>query len=419
MVVAERIEVIIPEPHPAQCSLVDFQTRFAIAVCSRQSGKTIGAGILACEEFMAGGIVRYYAPSSEQTDVFWRECKATLAPLIDRGLATANETRHIIALVDDPDVRIVAQTGRNYDMRRGDKATLVIMDEWQLQNEELWTSVALPMLTTTGGRAVFILTPPSIYSRHRSLASDRWHAKKMWERVKDDPDWTRATWTHEANPYADAAIIRAARSEMGPVRFAIEYQAKFIDEMPNALFKRRWFKQGAVKPKLTAVAVDPSGTKTGNECGIVVVTTDGWEFALTKDATEHLSPREWGRAALDLAKVHDADFIVGETNFGGDMVEVTLEAVAEPGETYEFVPVSASRGKMQRAEPVAALYEQGRVYHDGNLSELEDEMAMCTPQLLAESDYSPNRMDAAVWGITQLLDEIGGVMSDEPEAFVL
>ena len=90
-----------------------------------------------------------------------------------------------------------------------------------------------------------------------------------------------------------------------------------------------------------------------------------------------------------------ADRIVAETNNGGDMVELTIRTVDE-GVAYKAV--HASRGKRTRAEPVAALYEQGRVHHVGSFSQLEDEMTEWVP-----GDASPNRMDALVWALTELM----------------
>jgi len=90
---------------------------------------------------------------------------------------------------------------------------------------------------------------------------------------------------------------------------------------------------------------------------------------------------------------------VGERNFGGDMVENVVRNV-DGGERVSYKDVTASRGKQQRAEPVASLYEQGRVHHVGTLPDLEDEMTTWDPE---EADWSPNRMDGAVWALTELM----------------
>jgi phage terminase large subunit-like protein len=107
------------------------------------------------------------------------------------------------------------------------------------------------------------------------------------------------------------------------------------------------------------------------------------------------SPDGWANAAVRLFDDLGGDRVVGERNFGGDMVESTVRTV-RPG--LPFSLVNASRGKAQRAEPIAALYEQGRVHHVGAFPQLEDEMTTWTPS----EPWSPNRLDALVWAITEL-----------------
>lgn len=151
------------------------------------------------------------------------------------------------------------------------------------------------------------------------------------------------------------------------------------------------------------VAVDPSGTKgdgSGDDIGIVAagLGIDGEAYVL-EDATCQLSPEGWGRRAVELYHRHGADRILGERNFGGDMVRFT---VATADRKAAFKEVTASRGKAVRAEPISALYEQGRVHHVGDFPELEDEMVNFTASGFI-GDGSPNRADALVWAITDLM----------------
>src|SRR5690606_29435610 len=113
------------------------------------------------------------------------------------------------------------------------------------------------------------------------------------------------------------------------------------------------------------------------------------------DASLSASPEGWARTAIDLFDRLEADRIVAEKNYGGDMVEATVRTVRS---SVPFQMVNASRGTQQRAEPIAALYEQGRVHHIGGLPELEDEQTTWTPA----EPWSPNRLDALVWAITEL-----------------
>lgn len=151
------------------------------------------------------------------------------------------------------------------------------------------------------------------------------------------------------------------------------------------------------------VAVDPSGTKgdgSGDDIGIVVagLGVDGRAYVL-QDGTCQMSPEGWGRRAVDLYRRWDADRIVAERNFGGDMVRFT---VATADKQAAFKEVSASRGKVVRAEPIAALYEQGKVSHVGTFADLEDQMCNFTAGGYV-GDGSPDRADALVWALTELM----------------
>ena len=143
--------------------------------------------------------------------------------------------------------------------------------------------------------------------------------------------------------------------------------------------------------------VDPSGSRTGDAVGIVVVGIDaqGLCYVLEDATVSGESPQGWASEAVSAYFHHRADRIVGERNFGADMVEHTIRTV-DPNVSYK--DVYASRGKAIRAEPVAARYEREDVFHTRALPELEDEMCMWTPDFR----WSPNRLDALVFGVTEL-----------------
>lgn len=152
------------------------------------------------------------------------------------------------------------------------------------------------------------------------------------------------------------------------------------------------------------VGIDPQGqTGIGSETGIIVagvgrpVGADADHGYVLADGSGDFTPDGWARAAVNLYRMLRADRIVAETNFGGQMVASTIRTV-DPSAAVEMV--SASRGKLVRAEPVAALYEQGRVHHVGGYPQLEDEMTGYDG-----TGPSPNRMDALVWTITDLMVE--------------
>jgi phage terminase large subunit-like protein len=151
------------------------------------------------------------------------------------------------------------------------------------------------------------------------------------------------------------------------------------------------------------VSVDPSGTRGdggGDDIGIIVagLGVDGRAYVIA-DGTVNLSPEGWGRRAVDLYHRYNADRIIGERNFGGDMVRFT---VATADKRAAFKEVVASRGKAVRAEPVSALYEQGKVSHVGDLPDLEDQLCNFTSSGFV-GEGSPDRADALVWAMTELM----------------
>ncbi len=181
-----------------------------------------------------------------------------------------------------------------------------------------------------------------------------------------------------------------------------ELMGELLEDVEGALWSLAMIEDHRVTqaPDLqrVIVAVDPSGGSGPNsdEQGIVVAGrgVDG-DYYVLADRSCKLSPNGWAARAAQAYREFNADRVVAEKNFGGDMVASTLAQVA-PGVPVKMV--TASRGKVQRAEPVAALYEQGRVHHVGALPVLEDQQITWTPA----DGTSPDRMDALVWALTDL-----------------
>lgn len=172
------------------------------------------------------------------------------------------------------------------------------------------------------------------------------------------------------------------------------------------LWQRRHIRYAAELPEgmtRVVVGVDPAGTRTGDEIGIVVCGVyaragDPLYYALD-DYSCHGSPAEWAAEVAAAYRRWAADVVAAEKNYGGEMVEHTIKS-AQPSLNVKLV--NSSRGKVVRAEPISALYEAGRVFHREPLPELEDEMCIYDP---AESGASPNRMDALVFAMTELSDD--------------
>ncbi|MFA6064013.1 MAG: phage terminase large subunit [Gallionella sp.] len=191
-------------------------------------------------------------------------------------------------------------------------------------------------------------------------------------------------------------------------------EGEYADANPDALFAEefidRWRVTDGVLPDMVRIVipVDPSGADDENnadndEIGIMVVGlgTDGNAY-IGPDLTLKAGPGTWGKVATDAYDRHEADAIVGEVNFGGAMVEYVIKTCRP---RTNFIKVTASRGKVQRAEPFSALYEQGKVRHIGYMPELEDEMAGFSTHGFV-GGKSPNRADALFWGLAALFPSI-------------
>lgn len=189
-----------------------------------------------------------------------------------------------------------------------------------------------------------------------------------------------------------------------------ELSAEILDDVPDALWTRMALDRDRRKPdqvpalKRVVVAIDPAAKKNdmpedGAATGIVVagIGEDNRGYVLD-DATCRESPNGWARMAVACFDRHQGDCIVGEINNGGEMVQATVRAVRS---TVPFKEVHASKGKWTRAEPIAALYEQGRISHVGTFASLEDEMVNFGPNGMS-GDASPDRVDALVWALTEL-----------------
>lgn len=204
-------------------------------------------------------------------------------------------------------------------------------------------------------------------------------------------------------PFLDAIVSRYAGTRLGRQ----ELDAEILEDNPHALWQRDQIDRCRISklPELyrVVVAVDPPATNTPgtSACGIVCAGVDGTGRAVVlDDATlDRARPLEWAREAVRLYDKYEADRLVAEVNQGGDMVETILRQIEA---SLPVRKVRATRGKHVRAEPVAALYEQGRVSHLGTLPELEDVLCTYDPADGADGE-GQDRLDALVWALTDLM----------------
>lgn len=225
------------------------------------------------------------------------------------------------------------------------------------------------------------------------------------KRLLDDPTVVvvRGSTYENRDHLAPAFFTQIISRYEGTTLGRQEIEGEVIAETAGALWKLSQLEALRVTTlpgfKRIVVGIDPMGSKAAAhaEAGIVTAALgeDGHGYVL-EDASLNGSPDEWARAALASFAKWKADRIVAEKNFGGDMVESTLRTVRA---NAPITMVTATRGKAVRAEPIAALYEQGKVHHVGTFRQLEDEMTTWTLQ----AGWSPNRLDALVWALTELM----------------
>lgn len=303
-----------------------------------------------------------------------------------------------IANVNRSDLRVVLGNGAEVLFRSGDEPERlrglnlsgVWLDEASVMSEEVYQIV---------------------------IAALREHGEAGWLSATFTPKG-RQHWTYRVfgqggpdveliharsldNPFLSREFITAVAGQYTSRLREQELEGRFIDSFGGALWQWQWIEAARVPavPALqrVVVAVDPAGThgELSDETGIAVagLGEDGGYYVLHAQGY-HLSPAGWAKRAIDLFHQHHADRIIAERNQGGEMVEHTLRSVWAEAPVRTVV---ASRGKALRAEPVAALYEQGRVHHVGILPQLEEQM--CAFPVASEHD---DIVDALVYAITEL-----------------
>ena len=413
--ISPRIKVSIPKPHPKQAEFVNCTAKRIVVKAGRRGGKTKGFAIRACKRFLKGRRQIYAAPTAKQLRRFWAVVCRALRPLIDAAVLNKNETEHIIEF-PGTDISLQAMTAWNPQTLRGDWCHDLYLDEFQLMAESTWDSAGAPLLADRDGDCCFGFTPPSLHKKGEGVtkATDPHHASKFYKKAKADTSGRYETFHFSSfdNPHVSAKAIRELAQDMTAISYRIEILAEDVDQAPGALWNRdlleanRRTKADGDYSRIV-VSVDPSASTTGNEAGVVTTgrvgtRETGRAYVIADDSVQG-SPKTWATAAVTAYYKHGADCIVAEANNGGEMVALTIETV-DPKVKVKLV--HASRGKATRAEPVSALFEttkdkpESRGFLLGSFPQLEDELCLWQP-----GEDSPNRLDAMVWGFTELLVE--------------
>ncbi len=265
----------------------------------------------------------------------------------------------------------------------------------------------------------------------RALVTTTPRPLPLIKRLMSDPDTavTRGSTLDNKSNLA-ANTVKQLYDRYGGTRLGRqELEGEILGDIPGALWNRQWLDDGRLTeaPKdleRVYVAVDPavSNNEGSDEHGIVVVglarDKDGYARGyVLADGTCRGTPEDWARKAVSLYRFWSADKIIAEKNQGGDMVLSTLRAIDR---SVPVELVHASRGKAVRAEPISALYEQGRVHHVGRFDALEDQMcSFSVDNIRSEGNGSPDRVDALVWGLTKIFDKITGRRIVNTDPFVV
>lgn len=285
----------------------------------------------------------------------------------------------------------LVRSGANPEELRGFSGRRALCDElaaWDYP-DECWSNLTYGMregepriMVTTTPRPIRLLKQlikaPSTYVTTGSSYDNRANLSERWVKEVLDP----VAGTRTGRQETEGELLEDVEGALWNLD-RIDLHRVHPDEVPDLV--------------RCVVGVDPQGVKKeGAETGIVAAGIDArGHYYILEDGSLCGAPNEWGLRAVAVYARHKADKIVAEMNYGGEMVEATIRAVAK---NILVEMVSATRGKRQRAEPVSALYDQGLVHHVGSFAKMEDEMTCFTPFTTA----SPNRMDALVWALSDL-----------------
>lgn len=343
---ARRVALVAPTAADARDVMVEGQSGL-LAVCA------------------AYGIVAHYKPSLRRVD-FVNGARATLY--------SAEESERL----------------------RGPQHDLAWCDElgaWG--NPDTWDQLQFGLRIGANPRQVVTTTPRPVPLVRRLVA---------------DPSTvvTRGSTFDNRDHLAPAFIAQIAAKYEGTRLGRQELAGELLEDVEGALWSLDLIEQARMRPEAVpqlariVVAIDPQAGYSADgdlsETGMIVagVDAEGHAYVLN-DLSANYTPGGWAARAVEAYRDAEADRIVAEANQGGEMV---LHALATVDPNAPVTLVRASRGKQARAEPVAALYEQGRVHHVGLFPKLEDQMATYVPE---RSTRSPDRMDALVWAVTSLV----------------
>jgi hypothetical protein len=371
----------------------DGDWRIWLVISGRGWGKTFtGAGWL-CEKALMNPGTEWAVVAPTFTDVR-RTCvegpSGIIKSLTPEQLKFYNRSNGQITLVNGSKIHMISAD--EPDRARGLNLSGAWLDEFAAwRYEETWTAGLAPALRIGNPQVVITTTP-----RPTKLI------KEFANRTDGSVVVTRGSTFDNAANLSEAALAELRTRYEGTRIGRQELYGELLSDNPDALWNLEMIDSARIwkAPQMVrvVVAIDPAVTsgEDADETGIVVVGKgeDGRAYVLA-DRSCRDTPSGWAHRAVAAYHEFSADRVVAEKNQGGDMVELTIRSV-EP--TIPYKGITAKVGKRLRGEPIAALYEQGRVSHVGTFDTLEDQMTGWIP----DSGFSPDRLDALVHGITEL-----------------
>jgi PBSX family phage terminase large subunit len=276
--------------------------------------------------------------------------------------------------------------------------TLVIEESEEITDQDVFDRIDLSVRDKNKPNRVILVMNPS-YKSH-------WIYKRWVANPKQDCTYIHTTYLHNRQNLSKSFLDAAERTKSENLhRYNHLFLGEWLDDAEGMLWNREIINRSrvAVSPRLVRVivAIDPAASSNmdSDETGIVVCGIDANKNGyLIEDLSGKYTPNQWGSLASQTAERVQADCIVAEKNQGGDMVTAVIR---QYNQNTRVKLVTATKGKYVRAEPIYSMYEQGRIYHLGEFPILENQMITFDP----DKGKSPDRVDALVWGFTELLGD--------------
>ena len=385
---------------PAQMEMffnIPTGTKYQIVTKGRRFGATRGAAHAFVEWGLEGKKLlwgdtingnidryfdRYFLPALKQTNITYNYQRQQKQLIIEDGYIDFRSA-------DRPE----NWEGFGYDVIFLNEAGII------LKNKYLYTNAVLPMLMDS---PTSLLIAAGVPKGKFDKNNDQHPFYSIFKAAQSKaPGYNLLEYSSYDNPLLPKEEIMELEKEiarMSPGMVEQEIYGHFVDGVTGVLWTPEIIHHSDIPDlKRVVIGVDPSGSKNGDEVGIISVgIANNGNIYVLSDKTGGYTPLQWGTITVNEHNALKANAVVVERNYGGDMVKANILNVDKFVRVKE---VTASRSKEIRAEPVVGLYEQGRVFHAKGLHKLENEMLSWVPGL----GKSPNRIDALVWAITDLM----------------